>query len=168
MWCGGTCCCIAIAGSDVGISSSSELDGITMKVTQHDTLVTSKVQHFISLFLSRSLFLPSSSPPPWLPQPWFPLPTPLLLPPTPLPPPPMPLLPLTTQPPLLITRRNCPLSHSLTSTEELTNTAGKFEGEERERGLIGLIFYYSDTSPRQRVRMSTELSRESTEVTQQV
>merc|ERR550532_2101654 len=55
----------------------------------------------------------------------------------------MPLLPPTTQPPLLITRRNCPLSHSLTSTEELTNTA--------------------DTSPRQRVRMSTELSRESTE-----
>merc|ERR550532_2836762 len=55
----------------------------------------------------------------------------------------MPLLPPTTQPPLPITRRNSPLSHSLTSTEELTNTA--------------------DTSPRQRVRMSTELSRESTE-----
>merc|ERR550532_2304232 len=56
----------------------------------------------------------------------------------------MPLLPPTTQPPLLITRRNSPLSHSLTSTEELTNTA--------------------DTSPRQRVRMNTELSRESTEL----
>merc|ERR1711953_637741 len=53
-------------------------------------------------------------------------------------------LPPITQHQLLITRKSCPLNHSLTSTGELMSMA--------------------DTSPRLRLRMSTELSRESTEL----